>query len=69
MSHLVLARRESETIRCIVPPSATETVIEMQVVRCGLMTVRLGFRAPREVVFLRSELGDVKPPTNLTEED
>lgn len=66
---LCLTRGPSETIRCVVPPSTKETIIEMQVVSIGPRKVKTGWTAPRRVGIVRTELGDWKPPTQLVEED
>lgn len=52
---LVLTRRIGEVVRYIVPPSATETVIDVTLVDIRGTKVRLGSDAPRAVTIHRVE--------------
>ena len=66
---LVLSRKDQEITSLIVPPSDTETVITMQVVRHGERAQRHAWTAPRCVRIMRTELlPDTKPATKLGEE-
>jgi carbon storage regulator len=62
---LVLSRRRDEKILVRVP--GIEEEIELTVVQIDSSRVRLGFKAPSEVIILRSELAtkDQASPTSL----
>lgn len=67
---LVLSRKDQEITHLVVPPSDTETVITMQVVRHGERAQRHAWTAPRCVRIMRTELGpDTKPPTAILRKD
>lgn len=67
---LVLSRENREKIIVKVPPSTTETRIEVVVVRIrgttGIPTVRIGIEAPKNVNILRAEVPDRHKKTSTS---
>lgn len=55
---LVLSRKKNESVVCTVPPSETETVINVHVVEIRGDKTRLGFNAPTTVAVHRREVYD-----------
>ena len=55
---LVLTRKEDEKVVITVPPSSTETKIEVCLNQLSPSRARLGFVAPKEVKVLRKEIAE-----------
>lgn len=53
---LILARHLQQRVRLTIPPSTTETTIEVCLVNTRGDSAALGFEAPNEVAIMRTEL-------------